>query len=152
MKNNRNEAVAMIRGNERNSSIQGVVLFQETEQGVHVRVNIKGISVPRRIRCNQPILAMHIHEGISCRDPKTHYNPNQCPHPYHAGDLGNLFVNKNGTAIMSMVNDRFRLEDVIGKTVILHQDFDDFKTQPSGNSDGIIACGVIRTFRNRTSI
>ena len=43
-----------------------------------------------------------------------------------------------------MLTDRFSINDVIGKTVIIHAKPDDFTTQPSGNSDGKIACGVIK--------
>ncbi|MFW5629422.1 MAG: superoxide dismutase family protein [Acetivibrio ethanolgignens] len=34
----------------------------------------------------------------------------------------------------------------MGKTVILHDMPDDFRTQPSGNSGEKIACGEIRAF------
>ena len=33
--------------------------------------------------------------------------------------------------------------DVIGKAVVLHEKADDYQTQPSGDSGGRIACGVI---------
>ena len=52
---------------------------------------------------------------------------------------------------MSMLNDRFTVEEVLGRVMILHQDLDDFKTQPSGNSGEMIACGVIRPFTNSRS-
>jgi Cu-Zn family superoxide dismutase len=32
---------------------------------------------------------------------------------------------------------------LIGKTVIIHQDRDDLKSQPAGNSGKRIACGVV---------
>ena len=44
---------------------------------------------------------------------------------------------------MLVYTDRFRPVDVIDKTVIIHDNSDDFKTQPSGNSGNKIACGVI---------
>ena len=36
------------------------------------------------------------------------------------------------------------LDEVIGRTVIIHDHPDDLMTQPSGNSGVKIACGVIR--------
>jgi len=33
--------------------------------------------------------------------------------------------------------------DIVGKSVIVHKDADDFKTQPTGNSGARVACGVI---------
>ena len=39
---------------------------------------------------------------------------------------------------------RFRVGEIIGRSVVLHSDPDDFHTQPSGNAGMKIACGVIR--------
>jgi len=72
----------------------------------------------------------------------THYNPNNCPHPYHAGDMPPLF-GADGYAFLSFVTSRFTANEVIGKTIIIHSQPDDFKTQPSGDSGEKIACGVI---------
>jgi Cu-Zn family superoxide dismutase len=33
--------------------------------------------------------------------------------------------------------------DIVGKSVIVHKDADDFKTQPTGNSGARVACGII---------
>ncbi len=72
----------------------------------------------------------------------THYNPHNCPHPYHAGDMPPLF-GSNGYAFLTFVTSRFTVNEIIGKTVIIHSSPDDFSTQPSGNSGEKIACGVI---------
>lgn len=47
------------------------------------------------------------------------------------------------------MTDRFTVNEVIGKTVIIHLHPDDFATQPSGNSGEKIACGVIKHNCNR---
>lgn len=39
---------------------------------------------------------------------------------------------------------RFSIDEVIGRTVIIHDYPDDFTTQPSENSGTKITCGVIR--------
>ena len=75
-------------------------------------------------------------------DAKTHFNPTQCPHPFHSGDLPPLLEN-NGYAYMSVLVNKFRLSDIIGKVIIIHDMPDDFTTQPSGNSGTKIACGKI---------
>lgn len=64
-----------------------------------------------------------------------------------AGDMSVLFGN-NGYAFSVFLTNRFRLSDVIGKTVIIHKDPDDYITQPSGNAGEKIACGVIGIYKN----
>lgn len=130
-------AVAWVRGGENN--VQGTVRFYETPQGVLVRAELDGLPGPNGI------YAFHIHEGTDCTDPGTHYNPGRQPHPYHAGDLPPLF-SANGRAFSLFLTDRFTLRQVIGKTVIIHSNPDDFTTQPSGNPGRILACGEIRSW------
>lgn len=95
----------------------------------------------------------HIHEGGTCgvttgdqpfQSAGGHFNPTNSYHPQHAGDLPVLFSN-GGSAWMAVYTDRFRPADVVGRTVIIHQNPDDFRTQPSGNSGARIACGVIES-------
>jgi Cu-Zn family superoxide dismutase len=74
----------------------------------------------------------------------THYNPNNCLHPFHAGDLPPLFGSR-GYAFSVFLSDRFSLSDVLGKTVIIHGNPDDFTTQPSGNAGEKLACGVVKS-------
>ncbi len=61
---------------------------------------------------------------------KTHYNPNNHPHPYHSGDLPPL-IESNGYAYMSVLLNKFKIQDIIGKVIIIHDMPDDFTTQPS---------------------
>ena len=104
--------------------------------------------------CNSPVFGFHIHSGFDCsgtaEDPfsgaLTHYNPENCEHPYHAGDMPPLF-GVNGNAVSVFLTDRFTVSEVIGRAVIIHARPDDFMTQPSGNSGEKIACGIIRDLR-----
>ena len=67
---------------------------------------------------------------------------NDCKHPYHSGDLPPLF-SKSGQAWMSVYIQKFTPDQIVGRTVIIHEKADDFTTQPSGNSGKMIACGQI---------
>lgn len=146
----RPDAVAKIKGSKKYASIKGTVSFYKTLRGTLVVADIAGLPVDRT-KCGNTIFAMHIHAGGACTgnkedpfaDAGMHFNPNNCPHPKHAGDLPPLFAD-NGYAWYAMLTDRFDVSDVIGRTVIVHLKPDDFTTQPSGNSDGKIACGVIK--------
>lgn len=146
----RPQAVASIVGGEDAPEIRGAVRFYQTGEGVIVWAEIGGL--PRgEGPCHERVFGFHIHKGTSCEgtmdDPfaqsMSHYDPDGCEHPYHAGDLPPLFGN-NGSALLVFLTDRFRADEVVGKTVIIHDHPDDFTTQPSGNSGTKIACGVIR--------
>ena len=146
-------AVAVIRGRAENSGIHGTVKFYQAARGVLIVADILGLPVSSEI-CKSNIFAFHIHGGSECsgneNDPfanaKTHYNPNDCPHPYHAGDMPPLFC-AGGRAFLAFLTDRFSVNEILGKTVIIHDGLDDFTSQPSGNAGNKIACGVISRVR-----
>ena len=146
----RPQAVASIKGSEKYPTLNGVVRFYQTKSGVIVLAEISGLPKSEN-KCKQPIFAFHIHSGDSCSgnetdvfaDALSHYNPNNCPHPYHAGDMPPLF-GVNGHAFSMFLTDRFSVREIIGKTVIIHSGPDDFSSQPAGNSGIKIACGVIK--------
>ena len=142
-------AIAIIKGSKEYPQINGHVYFYQTRHGVVVMSTVTGLPDSLN-KCSAPVFAFHIHEGESCsgnsEDPfanaLTHFNPYDCPHPYHAGDMPPLF-GCNGTAFSAFLTNRFRLRDIAGKTVIIHSKPDDFNSQPSGNSGKKIACGKI---------
>ncbi len=142
-------AYAELSGNPGNSEITGIVRFYPVNGGVLVNAEIYGLPTSAE-SCRSDIFGFHIHEGNSCTgtesDPYAntggHYNPSDCPHPAHRGDMPPLFGN-NGSAWMMYFTDRFTILDLIGKTIIIHSSPDDFTTQPSGNSGAKIACGTI---------
>ena len=93
----------------------------------------------------------HIHQGESCSGADfsgtgSHYNPVGLAHPKHAGDLPPL-LSCRGNAYLSVKTDRFSVKDILGRTVVIHSDPDDFRSQPARNAGTKIACGVIRKGR-----
>ena len=142
-------ALANIRGSASYPEIKGIARFYQTGHGVLVAVELSGLPSPIE-RCKSPVFGFHIHQGGSCSgnsenpfaDADGHYNPHNCPHPYHAGDLPPIFGAK-GFAFSVALTDRINVNEIIGKTVILHRNPDDFTTQPSGNAVEMIACGKI---------
>ncbi len=147
------DARAQLRGSDAYPNICGAVSFWQTNAGVLILAEVSGLPRSNSV-CERPIFAMHIHEGEHCTgnemDPFAatggHYNPDHCPHPFHAGDLPPLFSN-DGTAWMVILIHRFTVRSILGRTVVLHQHADDFTTQPSGASGAKIACGVICSTR-----
>ncbi len=142
-------ANAEILGGTAYPKLRGNIAFQSIPEGVLVTANISGL--PNQSDKNFGVFGFHIHSGGSCtgneenefENAEGHFNPNGYPHPYHAGDMPPLFA-CGGVAYLSFLTNRFAIEDIIGKTVIIHQNPDDFTTQPSGNAGMMIACGVIR--------
>lgn len=147
------DAAALISGSPEYPNIIGKTRFYQLSKGVMVVAEVMGLPSSGE-NCGQKIFAFHIHSGESCTgtesdsfsDVLTHYNPGQCPHPSHAGDLPPLFGNK-GYAFSAVFTDRFSVREIIGKTLIIHFSPDDFTTQPSGNSENKIACGQIVSMR-----
>lgn len=136
-------AIAVVRGDGNYPNIRGTVKFFQRCDGVLVEAAVKGLP-----RTETGFFAFHIHEGGNCvgegfPDTGGHFNPGNREHPNHAGDLPPL-LSDFGKAFMKVLTGRFRVEEVIGKTVIIHEEPDDFHTQPSGNAGKKIACGVIQ--------
>ena len=151
----RPQAAANITGSESFPDISGNVRFYQTNQGVIVWAEITGLP-QGTLPCQERVFGFHIHKGTECSgnmsdpfaDAMSHYDPDSCEHPYHAGDLPPLFGN-GGQALSLFLTNRFSVDEVIGKTIIIHDHPDDFTTQPSGNSGSKIACGVIRRTSGR---
>ena len=143
------DASAELRGSAAYPNLRGKVSFYQVGSKVLVTAAVEGFPNENG-KCLYPVYAMHIHTGASCTgniadpfaDTGSHYNPNGCAHPYHAGDLPPLFSNK-GSAWSAFVTDRFTVREIINRTVVIHERADDFKTQPSGDSGKKSACGVI---------
>lgn len=135
-------AYANLTGSKDTAGLTGVVRFYQQPGGIVVEVSVRGLPE------NQAgMYGFHIHEGNACSgtDFSTaggHFNPNYLQHPRHAGDLPSL-LSCNGKAYMRVLTDRFSIQDILGRTVVIHNMPDDFRSQPSGDSGDKIACGVI---------
>jgi Cu-Zn family superoxide dismutase len=105
--------------------------------------------------------AVHIHEFGDCSaedgtSAGGHWNPLEMDHgkwneaPFHLGDLGNVEADEYGNGSLTLTTSMWTLssgalDDVVGKSIVVHEAEDDFTTQPTGNAGGRIACGVIAT-------
>ena len=101
----------------------------------------------------------HIHEQGDCSAPDGssaggHFNPTGLPHgqrdadPHHAGDLPNLHADAKGETAVDVLLPGLEIgtkgpRDVLGRAAVVHEQADDYRTQPAGNSGARIACGVI---------
>lgn len=134
-------AEARILGNTGYPELFGKALFTQMPAG-GVIITVEVIGLPPE----SGFLGMHIHENGVCTTPfnKTgnHYNPTEAAHPMHTGDLPPL-LNNNGYAYLSFYDNRFRLKEILGKSIIIHSRRDDFTSQPAGDSGEKIGCGVI---------
>ena len=145
-------AYANIKGSTEYPSIAGKVNFYQTQYGVLVFPQIFGLP-SSAAPCKNDIFAFHIHSGVSCAgnetDPfanaLTHYNPDNCAHPNHAGDLFPLWGNQD-YSFQIFLTDRISVNEIMGKTIIIHRNPDDFTSQPAGNAGKKIACGKIEKY------
>ncbi|MDI3547125.1 MAG: superoxide dismutase, Cu-Zn family [Halanaerobiales bacterium] len=145
---------AIIRGGPLAPFIRGIVTFRSVPGGTEVYARISGLPPYKPARDGKPPIGphgFHIHEKGNCEvgDPENpfqaaggHWNPDNQPHGNHAGDFPVLFSN-NGIARMCFFTNRFKPKDVVGRAVIIHQNPDDYRTQPAGDAGKRLACGVI---------
>lgn len=134
-----------------NSKLNGSVTF--TQSGKNVLVS--GIFSGLQPNAQQGI---HIHEKGDCSAADAtsaggHFNPSNTPHgsihqpKYHAGDMPNISSDQNGYANYRATLQRVSLVgelSIIGLSVVVHQDPDDYTSQPAGNSGPRVGCGLIR--------
>lgn len=135
-------ATAFIRGNKENPNLNGKAnLYSTPFGGTLLEISLLGL--PHN---DTDFFAFHIHESGDCTPPFSntgnHYNPQNMPHPLHAGDFPPLLSNE-GFAYNVVFTQRFTPAEVLEHSIIIHNDPDNFTTQPSGNSGAKIACGTI---------
>jgi Cu-Zn family superoxide dismutase len=145
-----NEAVSVIYSTYKSKHIEGTVLFTQKEDCVHIKVDIKGLA-------KNHLHGFHIHESgdlrEGCKSCCAHYNPENTEHGDlhggHAGDLGNLKTDENGNCKISLKTDKFSVDDILGRSIIIHEDEDDLglgnfeDSKTTGHSGARIVCALI---------
>ena len=134
----------------------GSVTITDVGKGVELMLDLTSIPEGRH--------AIHFHETGTCDGPDFtsaggHYNPSGVNHGFqaegrkpHAGDMRNFDAPQSGVVKTTIDNERVTLSardglaplfDADGTALIIHAGADDYKSQPSGDAGGRIACAVI---------
>jgi superoxide dismutase, Cu-Zn family len=139
----------------KDSKVTGKVVFIKTDAGIKVIADIEGLTEGNH--------GFHIHACGDCSSEDGlsaggHFNPDNKMHGApvdsmrHAGDLGNIVADKSGKAHLEYTDNDISFEgphSIIGRSVIVHKNADDLKTQPTGNAGARVACGVIGIASNK---
>lgn len=149
-------AAATATGMLRNATGRQVATATVTQIGDSLRVRIDGTALPPGSH------AAHVHAVGVCAAPSfesagPHWNPTTRQHGknnpagMHKGDLPNLLIDASGRGTIeyvisgaAMMGGAAALLDADGAAVVVHAAADDYRTDPSGNSGGRIACAAFR--------
>lgn len=139
--------------NEDGVGIGTATLFEE-EEGVKIAIDAHHIK--------PGIHGFHIHERGVCEAPTFesaggHFNPTNKKHGFdhpegpHAGDMENIEVEEDGTVNATITNEMVTLRQgevnslvqSEGTSLLIHEQADDYTSQPAGDAGERIICGVI---------
>ena len=130
---------------------RGRALLREASDGsLVVRVEAEGLPPGPH--------GVHLHTVGRCDAPDfqtagAHWNPTNRQHGRdnpqgaHQGDLPNLDIGSDGRGTLDFSVSGATLNQLLdadGAAVVVHADADDYRTDPSGNSGGRIACGIVQ--------
>jgi Cu-Zn family superoxide dismutase len=133
------------------NAVAGTVRFEQSGSKVIVTAAITGLK-PNGEH------GFHVHEKGDCSAPDAtsaggHFNPAGKAHGHHgkaerhAGDMPNLRADASGAARVMWESDLLSVgsgaANVVGRSVVIHRDPDDYASQPAGNSGPRLSCGVI---------
>jgi Cu-Zn family superoxide dismutase len=140
---------------------RGTVTFSQTSFGVNIEARLDGAT--------PGFHGFHVHSTGSCRNPDGtpnfalaggHYGHDPVGgivHGNHPGDLPGLLVDSSGNGRVTANTDRFSIEDIAGRAVIVHAGPDNLANIPArygvvmddttlgtGDAGARSYCGVIR--------
>lgn len=132
---------------------RGMATVTEAGDGLNVLVKAQGLT--------PGIHAVHIHMTGQCVGPDFtsaggHWNPTAHKHGKdnpagpHMGDMPNMTVGPDGRGAIEyqvpgglISGGATPMLDADGAAIVVHAQADDYKTDPTGNAGGRIACGVV---------
>ncbi|RYF66156.1 MAG: superoxide dismutase family protein [Cytophagaceae bacterium] len=140
--------------NTTGASIGTATFTQESTGIVTMSISVTGLPAGQH--------GIHFH-AVGRAEPSTafmsagdHFNPDSKKHGLsnpdgaHNGDLPNLEVSAQGVGTLATATERITLTagtksvfDADGTAIVIHANADDQTTDPSGNSGGRIAAGVL---------
>ncbi len=141
------EAVAVLAPTKAaGGNVAGTIVLKQEKGYVLVQGEVTGLKPGKH--------GFHIHmfgdqrsaDGMSLGG---HYNPAGHPHggpdskEHHGGDLGNITADDSGKAEVAARAAGVELHHILGRSIVVHADADDLKSQPAGNAGARIASGVI---------
>jgi Cu-Zn family superoxide dismutase len=142
--------------NDASNTRIGNAAFTDTPAGLLVTITVTGLGIGAH--------GAHLHTVGVCQTPTfasagAHFNPSGREHGFrnkaghHAGDMPNIVSPPAGAHTVQFLLDgvtltgRHGLLDSDGASIVIHSSEDDHLTDPSGNSGGRMACGVITMVR-----
>jgi Cu-Zn family superoxide dismutase len=132
------------------NATRGTVTFTPNGDKVRVVASVSGLAPGGH--------GFHIHEKGDCSAPDAtsaggHFNPTNKRHgnpaagEHHGGDMPMLEADASGNARIDVTLDSVTLgagpNGIVGRSVVVHRDVDDYRSQPAGNSGARVACGPI---------
>jgi Cu-Zn family superoxide dismutase len=138
---------------DKDSKDVGSATLTQTPAGVLIGLSVKGLPAGEH--------AFHVHGIGKCEPPFMsaggHFNPEKkkhgmmAPDGAHAGDMPNLHIPANGELVVEVLNAAVTLEKgkanslfgPEGTALVIHAAKDDYKTDPTGEAGGRIACGIV---------
>lgn len=145
-------ALNLVFESKSNSTVAGTATFTEKKGNVTLVAKLTGLK--------PGVHAIHIHEKSDCSaadgsSAGGHWNPTFKKHgklgegEAHKGDIGNFTADENGTGTITFSTAEWcigcedQTKNILGKSIIVHANPDDFTTQPTGNAGGRIACTAV---------
>ena len=151
--------------NVSDKKISGYIQFTEIMEKGAKSKRVSKLKINVQVSGLSPGLhGFHIHESGNliegCSSTCKHFNPDNCKHGdildrkknRHAGDLGNIKVDRHGICNQVIYDKLLRLHgkySILGRSVVIHENEDDLgrggnkESERTGNAGKRIACGVV---------